>query len=62
MRTLIASFVLSLVLFTGFELAAPDNAKADCQHYFERIVIGTQAYMVEYNCDGMVVNMLPIED
>ena len=62
MRTLIASILVSLALLTGFELASPKDARADCVHYFERVVIQGQLYLVEYDCDGMIVNMMPINE
>lgn len=62
MRTLIASAILAFALLTGFELASPKFAKADCEHYFQREVHQGQLYLVEYTCDGVIVNMMPISE
>ena len=62
MRTLIASVLVSFALLTGFELASPMDARADCVHYFQREVHQGQLYLVEYTCDGVIVNMMPISD
>jgi hypothetical protein len=61
MRTFIFTLIFSIIVFMGVELSAPVVASA-CDHYFQEQVINGQRYMVEYSCDGSIVNVEPILD
>lgn len=57
-------FSISLIALSIFCLSISDiNAKqTECEHYFQTEVINGTRYLIEYNCDGSIINITEIED
>jgi hypothetical protein len=34
--------------------------KIDCDHYFEKVIIWDKTYIIEYDCDGAIVNVTEV--
>jgi hypothetical protein len=62
MKQIIASFLIFTALFTGIFLGIPQETKADCEHIFVTEYRGGIKVLVEYDCDGSVVNVTVLED
>lgn len=62
MKQLIISFLIFSAAITGIFFTAPQDSKADCQHYFVVELRGDIRYLVEYSCDGSMVNITVLED
>ena len=61
MKKLAAVFLVSSVILSGLFFTAPQDVKA-CEHYFMTEYRGGQKCLVEYDCDGSVVNVTVLED
>lgn len=62
---LMKKLIFSLLVFaatTGIFFTAPNEAKADCEHYYETVIIGSTCYLIEYDCHGIIVNITELED
>jgi hypothetical protein len=62
MKKILASFLIFSAMFTGLFFTLPDGAKADCEHYYETVTRDGVRYLIEYSCDGSVVNVTVLED
>lgn len=61
MKRVFRNFLLSAALVTGVFLA-PQHSAAECEHYFKVEHIDGINYLIEYSCDGTVVNVTILED
>ncbi len=67
-----ATFLLlfgTAVFFLGNTNASSSNIKKDnlitqkidCDHYFEKVTMDGKTYLIEYDCDGSVVNVTQLD-
>ncbi len=61
MKKLLAAFLIILSIVSASVIWSPADVMA-CEHYFQEEVHNGQRYLVEYNCDGAIISMMPIED
>lgn len=61
MKKALAAFLLSAAILTG-AFAVPQNTYAECEHTFKVVQTDGINYLIEYDCDGSVVNVTVLED
>lgn len=57
-------FSTSLIAFSIIFCSFSDSAavQTECEHYFQTQVINGIRYLVEYSCDGSIINIVEIEE
>ena len=60
MKTIMLFVFLILAVSGGTAISSAYASSGECEHYFITELIGQQHILVEYDCDGKIVNMIPI--
>jgi hypothetical protein len=62
MKKLISVFMIVISVVLASVIWSPDRVVADCEHTFTEEVVNGQRYLVERDCDGAIISMMPLDD